>query len=270
MNTWTDIILTLDLGILITISFYNCIPQRKMHTQSKVIRSFIGKRMDIVYCSVIFLSILTIGGVNVYMALKAFLLCCIIYAIFKALGEKIRNRSLLILNDEVKECFTCTLINLTVFIFLTMHWKRSMMILPSFLSCMVVINSAMLLLLCLRLIWNGMISIEKVPKKEEGIKIIFVNSFSIICVVILVLSAMVYWLSVWDALSYQINGTIGSLTLIDSVYYTITTITTVGYGDIAPISEYSRILAIVVQTIGLLIISGFAVNVISFITSRGK
>lgn len=270
MNTWTDIILTLDLGILIIISFYNCIPQRKMHTQSKVIRSFIEKRMDSVYCSVIFLSILTIGGVNVYMALKAFLLCCIIYAVFKAFAEKIRNRSMMILNDEVKGCFACTLINLFVFISLTIYWKRSVMILPPFISGMVMLNVVMLLLLCLRLVWNGMISIEKAPKKEEGIKIIFVNSFSIICVVILVLSAAVYWISVWDPLSYQINGVIGSMTLIDSVYYTITTITTVGYGDIVPMNEYSRVLAIVVQTIGLLIISGFAVNVISFITSRGK
>lgn len=270
MNIWTDIIFTLDLGILIIVSLFHCVPQRKMHKESKAFRSMVQKRSDVIYCCVIFLSILCIGGTGVLMVFGALFVCCTLFLFGKILEKKIKVRSLMILNDEVKGCFTCTLINLIVFILLTMHWKRNLVVLPPFLSCMVMINSAMLLLLCLRLIWNGMISIEKVPKKEEGIKIIFVNSFSIICVVIFVLSAAVYWLSVWDTLSYQINGAVGSLTLIDSVYYTITTITTVGYGDIVPVSEYSRILAVVVQTVGLLIISGFAVNVISFITSRAK
>lgn len=270
MNTWTDIILTLDLGILIIVSFYHCVPQRKMHKESKAIRSIVQKRLDIIYWCAIFLSILSVGGKDVRTVSGTILVCGASFLLWKTIGRKRKVLSLIILNDEVKGCFVCTIINLAILLLFTVNWKRNSVVLSPVISGPVVINIVILLMLCLRLIWNGMISIEKVPKKENGIKIIFVNSFSIICVVILVLSAAVYWLSVWDLFSYQINGAAGSMTLIDSVYYTVTTVTTVGYGDIIPISEYSRMLAVIVQAIGLLIISGFAVNVISFITARGK
>jgi voltage-gated potassium channel len=51
------------------------------------------------------------------------------------------------------------------------------------------------------------------------------------------------------------------LTRTDALYFTVTTFSTVGYGDIAPVSEYSRLVATVQMILDLLIL-GLGIRVL--------
>lgn len=61
----------------------------------------------------------------------------------------------------------------------------------------------------------------------------------------------------------------GPLTRTDALYFTVTTLATVGFGDIAPRSEAAR-LVVMGQMIGDLVIIGFGVRVISGAVTRGR
>ena len=59
------------------------------------------------------------------------------------------------------------------------------------------------------------------------------------------------------------------LTRIDGFYYAVTTMATVGFGDIHPVSQAARILGIV-QMLGNLILLGVAVRLIGRAVERGR
>lgn len=59
--------------------------------------------------------------------------------------------------------------------------------------------------------------------------------------------------SMWDTNNFNISiGNFSNYFFIDSVYYTITTGTTLGYGDIVPISSWARILSTLQQLLNLI------------------
>ena len=60
-----------------------------------------------------------------------------------------------------------------------------------------------------------------------------------------------------------------SLTRIDGFYYAVTTLATVGYGDIHPVSQPARVLGIV-QMLGNLMLLGVAVRLIGRAVDRGR
>ena len=60
-----------------------------------------------------------------------------------------------------------------------------------------------------------------------------------------------------------------SLTRIDGFYYAVTTLATVGYGDIHPVSQPARALGIV-QMLGNLMLLGVAVRLIGRAVDRGR
>lgn len=266
----SNAILCLDLCIMLINSIYSFIPQRVVQNLHRI--SAEGEKKLIRYSH--FLSIfLGLAGIMntsfrdwILVLVMGMAICC--GGVF--LGERINRSNLVILKDEVKKCFVCVTVDLSILFFWTVNWKNRNIRISGIVSAMVIAAFMVLVCLCLRLIWNGMISLDKMNRKKNGIQLIFINSMGIISLVVLTLSNMVYWLAVWDRQAYQINGNQKSMSVIDSVYYTVTTITTVGYGDIVPADELSRMLAVIVQVMGLLIISGFAVNVISFITAENN
>jgi len=60
-----------------------------------------------------------------------------------------------------------------------------------------------------------------------------------------------------------------SLTRIDGFYYAVTTLATVGFGDIHPVSQPARILGIV-QMLGNLMLLGVAVRLVGRAVDRGR
>jgi Ion channel len=60
-----------------------------------------------------------------------------------------------------------------------------------------------------------------------------------------------------------------SLTKIDALYFAVTTLATVGYGDIAPVSETARVVGII-QMLGNLVLLGVAVRLIGRATERAR
>jgi len=60
-----------------------------------------------------------------------------------------------------------------------------------------------------------------------------------------------------------------SLTKVDGFYFAVTTLATVGYGDITPVSETARIVGIV-QMLGNLVLLGVAVRLIGRATEKAR
>lgn len=268
MDRRSNAILCLNLCIMLIHSIYSFIPQRIVRKPRRISAEEERKLVRYSYFLSIFLGLAGIMNTSfgdwMLVLVLGIAVCC--GGVF--LGERINRSNLVILKDEVKKCFVCVTVDLGILFFWTVNWKNRNIQISGVVSAMVIAAFIVLVCLCLRLIWNGMISLEKMNRKKNGIQLIFINSMGIISLVVLTLSNMVYWLAVWDRQAYLINGSRKGMSMIDSVYYTMTTITTVGYGDIVPADELSRLLAVVVQVMGLLIISGFAVNVISFITAE--
>ncbi|HUY70073.1 MAG TPA: NAD-binding protein [Candidatus Baltobacteraceae bacterium] len=82
---------------------------------------------------------------------------------------------------------------------------------------------------------------------------------------------IVYAIAVAAVLSFGITGTyllgqrgdfnvhIG--TVVDALYFTVATVTTVGYGDIVPVSQTARIFVMVLVVAGTLVIFGTAIGI---------
>lgn len=270
MNSLTNWLLAIDLAIMAITSLYNFIPMRQMDKFLKKKPDCIEKYKDLIFLVLLVTGILSIYNGNLYRTTFLVLLGIIFFILYLSIFYYLEKKQLILFSTDVKRCFICTLLYALMLFFFASEWKTNNKMPDQILSALIFLNFAILLLSCLRLIWNGMISIEKMNRHKNNFQIIFINSMGIIGVVVLVLSVMVYGLSVMDIFSYQINGQEGSMTFIDAMYYTMTTITTVGYGDIIPLKEGSRLLSIIVQIMGLLIISGFAVNVISYLTEENK
>ena len=75
-------------------------------------------------------------------------------------------------------------------------------------------------------------------------------------------------LSIAAVLSYLFIGTfsfklwMGNWTVIDAMYFTTTTFTTVGYGDLSPLSAGQRIWGIFFVIFGVIILGGIALSII--------
>jgi hypothetical protein len=69
--------------------------------------------------------------------------------------------------------------------------------------------------------------------------------------------------------AYSAGSYTESLTKIDGFYFAVTTLATVGYGDIAPVSETARIVG-VVQMLGNLALLGLAVRMIGLATEKAR
>jgi len=78
--------------------------------------------------------------------------------------------------------------------------------------------------------------------------------FTLCYLIIAFLFAIAYYL---HADSFKVQGVRESLTFFDSVYYSIVTITTLGYGDIIPLSGSAKFLVAVESVLGIIVI-GFA------------
>ena len=59
------------------------------------------------------------------------------------------------------------------------------------------------------------------------------------------------------------------LTKLDGIYFSVTTLATVGYGDITPVTEYARGVGIVQMLVNLAVL-GLAVRVLTSALSRSQ
>lgn len=93
-----------------------------------------------------------------------------------------------------------------------------------------------------------------------------VSSSNIISVAILMLLMMVLYLflGVCFINSSQINAYSGIPNNFDLFYYTIITFTTIGYGDIVPISMGAKIMSIVISTTSVICLTIFLSSILSY------
>jgi len=75
---------------------------------------------------------------------------------------------------------------------------------------------------------------------------------------------LMYWeLGATDTSAFLINGSAGSLTKLDAVYFTMTTLSTTGFGDIVPHSEPARFLVTCQMIVTVLLLSDIIAGLIS-------
>ena len=74
-----------------------------------------------------------------------------------------------------------------------------------------------------------------------------VGTFIILQVLIMILFSIIYWVLAMN--DNHFKGLNSESPLVDFLYYSITTQTTVGYGDITPISRTTKILAMMQMTV---------------------
>lgn len=84
---------------------------------------------------------------------------------------------------------------------------------------------------------------------------------------------LIFSLTLLTIISTIIIGTIGFMvlegfSLLDSLYFVITTLTTVGYGDIFPITPYGKVLVVIIILVGVLSFLGLAATVIDLLIER--
>jgi voltage-gated potassium channel len=93
-----------------------------------------------------------------------------------------------------------------------------------------------------------------------------IEALSIVAPLYLLLFAAAYFLMARaDPASFTVEG----LTRIDTLYFTTTVFSTVGFGDISPASELARVVAIV-QMILNLIVLGAGVKLLTAAVQRGR
>jgi voltage-gated potassium channel len=93
-----------------------------------------------------------------------------------------------------------------------------------------------------------------------------IEALSIVAPLYLILFAATYFLMARaDAASFTVEG----LTRIDTLYFTTTVFSTVGFGDISPASEAARVVAMI-QMILNLVVLGAGVKLLTAAVQRGR
>jgi len=127
-------------------------------------------------------------------------------------------------------------------------------IIPSFLSIFFVGAQSLLVLRVLRLLRIFRIfKLTHFLTEMEFLKTAIFSSLKKISIFMLVVLAMVIILG---SIMYLVeNGENGFNSILDSIYWAIVTITTVGYGDISPVTPLGKFIASIVMFIGYGIIA---------------
>lgn len=67
-----------------------------------------------------------------------------------------------------------------------------------------------------------------------------------------------------------IFGLLEHQNMFDGIWWAITTVTTVGYGDLYPKTNYGRIFAIVLMLVGIAFVSTLTANIASYFVNKDK
>jgi hypothetical protein len=88
--------------------------------------------------------------------------------------------------------------------------------------------------------WDG--SLFGISRKERRIAVNLGIGYLLMVYLLAVLYRMA---SILDSHAYFVNGTLGSLSFFDAFYFSVTTASTVGFGDITPASVWAKSLVMV-------------------------
>jgi len=131
------------------------------------------------------------------------------------------------------------------FICLSYYYTKQNSFYISFLLAAIVGSSAIWELMSMLEQKDGILGILRTPQHKVNIRSIIESGL----ILVLSFSASYYAMSAINPSSFT-----QQLSILDSIYFSVITIATVGYGDIAPVAGYARILTIVEVLLGLLYI----------------
>lgn len=100
--------------------------------------------------------------------------------------------------------------------------------------------------------------------KSTGEEAVSFTTISIVAILILIMIVLNLFLAVCFINSRSPSAYTGNQTYFDLFYYTIITFTTVGYGDIAPLSMAAKIMSIVIAITSVICLTIFLSSVLSY------
>ncbi|WP_321994151.1 potassium channel family protein [Clostridium butyricum] len=115
----------------------------------------------------------------------------------------------------------------------------------------------------------------KIIKNPEHINIYLekyrnFKSTTTLAILILIMMILNLFLAVCFINSADINSYTGNPNNFDLFYYTIITFTTIGYGDIVPVTVLAKIMSIIISTTSVVCITIFLSSVLSFNSEKNK
>ncbi len=131
------------------------------------------------------------------------------------------------------------------FLCLSYYYTKQNAFYTSFLLAAIVGTSAIWELVSMLEQKDGILEILRTPRHKVNIRGILESGL----ILVLAFAASYYAMSVINPSSFT-----QQLSILDSIYFSVITIATVGYGDMAPVAGYARILTIVEVLLGLLYI----------------
>ena len=96
------------------------------------------------------------------------------------------------------------------------------------------------------------------------------KSTTTLSILILIMMILNLFLAVCFINSADINSYTGNPNNFDLFYYTIITFTTIGYGDIVPVTVLAKIMSIIISTTSVVCITIFLSSVLSFNSDKNK
>lgn len=96
------------------------------------------------------------------------------------------------------------------------------------------------------------------------------TSTSVLSILILIMMVLNLFLAVCFINSADVNSYSGNPSNFDLFYYTIITFTTIGYGDIVPITIMAKIMSIIISTTSVVCITIYLSSVLSFNNEEKK
>lgn len=96
------------------------------------------------------------------------------------------------------------------------------------------------------------------------------KSTTTLAILILIMMILNLFLAVCFINSADINSYTGNPNNFDLFYYTIITFTTIGYGDIVPVTVLAKIMSIIISTTSVVCITIFLSSVLSFNSEKNK
>jgi len=131
------------------------------------------------------------------------------------------------------------------FVFLSYYYTKQNAFYTAFILAAILGTSAVYELLSMLEQKDGILQILRTPRHKVNIRGIVESGI----ILVLAFAASYYAMSVINPTSFS-----RQLSILDSIYFSVITIATVGYGDIAPVAGYAKILTIVEVLLGLLYI----------------